>query len=245
MKNIELNPMDNKSVRLIGFLYILVIVCAGFSQGYVRANLVVPGDAVQTATNIVTNEGLFRVGLVADLIAFILDAVISVMFYQLLKPFDKTLAMISSALKLIAHPAIGALNLLNHFMAFQVLSGATFLSVFDPSQLESFSLMFMEAHRNGYLLAGGFFGVHCFTLGLLLYKSNLIPRFFALMMIVAAFGYLIETFGNFLYPGNESWLAWVVGLSAALGEVELALYLFLKGTKKPKVNVEKLIAVES
>lgn len=50
--------------------------------------------------------------------------------------------------------------------------------------------------------------------------------------MVAAVGYLLETFGDFLYPGNESWLAWVVGLSAALGEVGLALYLLTKGTQK-------------
>ena len=75
--------------------------------------------------------------------------------------------MISSALRLLAHPAIGALNLLNHFMAFQVLGGGEFLNSFDPSQLESLSLLFMDSHRYGYLIAGGFFGFHCFLLGIL------------------------------------------------------------------------------
>jgi hypothetical protein len=42
----------------------------------------------------------------------------------------------------------------------------------------------------------------------------------------------METFGDFLFPGNEHWLAWVVGLSAALGEVELTLYMLIKGVKK-------------
>ncbi len=224
--------MHRRSVRLIGLLYLLVIIGAGFSQGYVRANLLVPGDAMATATNILENEGLFRMGLVTDLIAFILDAVIAVLFYQMLKPFGKTLAMVSSALRLLAHPAIGSLNLLNHYMAFHVLSGADFLTSFDAAQLESLSLLLMDAHRYGYLIAGGFFGVHCFLLGLLLYKSNMIPKFFSWLMIVAAIGYEMETFGNFLYPGNEVWLAWVVGLSAALGEVELTLYMLIKGVKK-------------
>jgi hypothetical protein len=55
-------------------------------------------------------------------------------------------------------------------------------------------------------------------------------------MIVAAVGYLMETFGDLLFPGNEVWLAWVVGLSAALGEVELALYMVIKGTKTSYSN---------
>ncbi|MEZ4973962.1 MAG: DUF4386 domain-containing protein [Cyclobacteriaceae bacterium] len=231
MMNSESALMQRSKVRLIGLLYMAVIVFAGFSQGYVRANLVVPGDALTTATNILSNIELFRFGLAADLIAFILDAIISVLLYQMLKPFGKTLAMISSGLRLLAHPAIGALNLLNHYMAYHVLSGADFLTVFDSAQLESLSLLFMDAHRYGYLIAGGLFGVHCFFLGLLLIRSKMIPGFFGFMMMVAAGGYLMETFGDFLFPGNEEWLAWVVGLSAALGEVELALYLLIKGTK--------------
>ena len=225
--------------RITGLLYLFVIVCAGFSQGYVRANLVIPGDALATATNILVNIGLFRLGLVSDTIAFILDVIISVMLYQLLKPFGKTLALTSSALRLIAHPAIGALNLLNHFMAYHVLSGADFLSSFDTSQLETLSLLFMDAHRYGYLIAGGFFGVHCLLLGILLVRAEWIHSFFGWMMLLAGMGYLAETFGDFLYPGNEEILTWVVGLSAALGEVELTLFLLIKGIRKIKAANSK------
>ncbi len=226
--------------RITGLLYLFVIICAGFSQGYVRANLVIPGDAVATASNILENIGLFRLGLASDMIAFIVDAIISVMLYQLLKPYGQTLALASSALRLIAHPAIGALNLLNHFMAYHVLSGADFLSTFDNSQLESLSLLFMDAHRYGYLIAGGFFGIHCLLLGILLIRAEWIHSFFGWMIILAAMGYLAETFGDFLYPGNEEVLAWIVGLSAALGEVELTLFLLIKGIRKTQVANSKL-----
>lgn len=232
MKTSESIYTGRGDVRLIGLLYMAVIICAGFSQGYVRANLVAPGDALTTATNILSNIELFRFGLAADMVAFILDAIISVLLYQMLKPFGKTPAMISSGLRLLAHPAIGALNLLNHYMAYHVLSGADFLTAFDHKQLESMSLLFMDAHRYGYLIAGGLFGVHCFLLGLLLIRSKMVPGFFGLMMMVAAGGYLMETFGDFLFPGNEEWLAWVVGLSSVLGEVELALYMLIKGTTR-------------
>lgn len=223
--------MSVRQIRITGFLYLLVIICAGFSQGYVRANIVVPGNAALTAANIIENESLFRIGLVADVIAFTLDLAISVLFYQMLKPFGKTLAMTSSALRLLAHPAIGSLNLLNHYMAFYVLGSGGALAALEPQQLESLSLMFMHAHQYGYLIAGVFFGVHCFLLGLLLNRSAIIPRFFGYFMLLAGIGYLMESFGNFLFPGNEAWLAWVVGLSAALGEVELTLYFLIKGAR--------------
>lgn len=212
-------------------MYLAVIICAGFSQGYVRGTLFVPGDAATTSANILQHPELFRLGLTFDLVAFLMDAVISVMLYNLFKPFNKPLALISASLRLIAHPAIGSLNLLNHFMASHILGDATYLSAFDPEQLQSISMLFMDAHRNGYLIAGGFFGVHCFLLGWLIYKSNIFPKIFGGFMIGAAAGYLLETFGNFSVPGYEEWTALIVGVSAALGEVSLTLYMIIKGVK--------------
>lgn len=224
--------MKKSTYRLTGILYLFVIIFAGFSQGYVRGTLIIPGDAVTTATNILQQESLFRLGLSLDLVAFILDAIISVLLYQLFKTFGKTLALVSSALRLIAHPAIGSLNLLNHYLAYQVLGGADFLSVFDADQLQSLSLLFMEAHRYGYLIAGGFFGLHCLLLGLLIYKSNTIPNLFGGFLMGSAAGYLIETFGNFNVPGYEEYTALIVGVAAAIGEVSLTLYLLIVGKKE-------------
>ena len=223
--------MQKNTYRLTGLLYLFVIICAGFSQGYVRGTLVIPGDALATATNIIQNEGLFRLGLSLDLVAFILDAIISVLLYQMLKPFGKNLAMVSSALRLVAHPAIGSLNLLNHYLAYQVLGGAEFLTVFNEAQLHSLSMLFMDAHRYGYLIAGGFFGLHCLLLGILIYKSNTIPNIFGGFLLGSAAGYLIETFGNFNVPGYEVYTALIVGVAAAIGEVSLTLYLLIKGKK--------------
>lgn len=224
--------MSKNQMRFTGLLYVLVIVFAGLAQGFVRESIVVSGDASTTATNIINQAGLFRFGLISDLIAFLIDAVISVMFYQMLKPFGKTLAMVSSALRLLAHPAIGTLNLFHHYLALHVLNGADYLSVFESSQLEAMSLFFMDAHRNGYLIAGGFFGVHCALLGYQLIKSNLVPKFFGFMMMIAAVGYLTETVGDFMFPGNEVLLAWFVGISAAIGEVGFAFYLLIIGKRK-------------
>ncbi len=193
----------------------------------------VPEDALATANNIVQNEALFRLGLSLDLVAFIIDAIVSVLLYQMFKPFGKTLAMVSAALRLIAHPAIGSLNLLNHYLAYYILGDAEFLTVFDEAQRQSLSLLFMDAHRYGYLIAGGFFGLHCLLLGVLIYKSNTIPNIFGGFLMGSAAGYLIETFGNFSQPGYEDYTALIVGVAAAIGELSFTFYLLIKGKKQP------------
>lgn len=223
--------MTKNIYRLTGLLYLLVILFAGFSQGYIRGTLVVPDDALATATNIMQNKGLFRLGISFDLIAFILDAIISVLLYGMFKPFNKKLAMVTAVLRLIAHPAIGSLNLLNHYLAYKVLDGSEFLAVFSKVELFSISMLFMEAHQYGYLIAGGFFGLHCVLLGVSIYKSNTIPKIFGGLLFGSGAGYLIETFGNFNMPGYESYTALIVGITAVLGEVALTLYLLIKGRK--------------
>ena len=217
--------------RLTGVLYLLVIILAGFSQGYVRGTLFVPGDAGATAANITAADGLFRLGLATDLTAFLLDAVISVLLYQLLRPVDRTLAITAGAFRLLAHPAIGSLNLLNHYMAAEVLRGGASLTGFDADQLHDLALLLLTAHQKGYLIAGAFFGVHCLLLGILLHRSPLFPKILGWGMGLAAAGYLIESFGNVLFPDNESGLALVVGITAAIGEVGLTAYLLVKGVR--------------
>ena len=219
--------MKTSTYRLTGLLYLLVIVLAGSSQGYIRGTLIDYDDPSLTAANILENIAMFRAGLSLDLLAFIIDAIISVLLYQMFKSYGKNMAMIAAVLRLIAHPAIGSLNLLNHYLAYQVLGGADFLTTFRPAQLESWRMLFIDAHRHGYLIAGGFFGVHCLLLGILIFRSNTIPSFIGGLLIGSAAGYLIETFGNFNLPGYEHYTALIVGISAAIGEVTLTLYLII------------------
>ena len=223
-----------KTARVAGILYLIIILCAGFSEGYVHSTLIVPGDATATAHNIVGSEWLFRVGFVSDLIAFLSDLGVSILLYVLLKPVNKTLSLIAASLRLLAHPAIASINLLNHFIALLLLSGAEYLTVFEPEQLHALVLLFLNVHGYGYLIGGTFFGVHCFILGYLLFKSNFFPRMLGVLLIVASFGYLIESFGNFLFPSYEALFTWIVAVPAVIAELSLCLWLLIKG-----VDVQK------
>lgn len=220
-----------KLARLTGALYLIVILCAGFSQGYVRAGLIVPGDAAATADNIMASEWLFRLGFVSDLIAFLCDAAIAVLFYVLLKSAGKTLSLMAASFRLLAHPAIASINLLNHFAAILLLGGAGYLTFFDPAELQALAMLALDAHGYGYLIGGAFFGVHCLLLGYLLVKSTLFPRLLGRLMMIAGVGYLVESFGKFLFPAYAEAFTWAVAVPAAVAEISLAVWLLWKGVK--------------
>lgn len=223
-----------KTGKTIGFLYLIVIVCAGFSQGVVRETVYVAGDAAATSARILDAGSMFSWGLITDLIAFSTDVAISILFYLMFKQVNKPLALIAAAFRLVAHPAIASLNLLNHYAAKYVLTNSGFAAEFQIEQLQQAAMFFMDAHHMGYLIAGVTFGLHCMILGYLIVQSGFIPRLLGFLMIAASFGYLIESFGFILFPELKTQLALVVGVSAALGEVGLCIWLMIKGAKTEK-----------
>lgn len=226
-------PITETPVRryaqIAGVLYLIIFICAGFAEGYVRATLIVPGDAAATVGNIQASEGLFRLGFVADLVAFLSDAAVSILLYVLLRPVSKTLALVAASFRLLAHPALASLNLLHYFAVIPLLSGAEYLTAFEGDQLQALVLFFLDLHHYGYLLAGAFFGVHCLLLSVLLYRSELFPRLLGVLMAVAAVGYLAESFGNFLAPQYEPVLAWIVAVPAIVAELGLCVWLLVQG----------------
>jgi hypothetical protein len=231
MRNHTAETSPRTYARIAGLLYLIIIVCAGFSEGYVRSSLIVPGDAAATAGNIMAHEWLFRAGFVGDLIAFITDAVVALLFYVLLKPVSRTLSLIAASLRLLAHPAIASVNLLNHFGVLLLLSGADYLKAFQTDQLYALVLLSLDTHKYGYLIGGAFFGLHCLILGYLLFRSDLFPGILGVLLMIASFGYLTESFGKFLFPGHEEMFTLIVAVPAVIAELSLCLWLLVKGVK--------------
>ncbi len=60
---------QQRAARLAGLMYLLTIVTWAFAF-YVRSSLIVDGNASETVNNIVTNERLFRISIVSDLVTF-------------------------------------------------------------------------------------------------------------------------------------------------------------------------------
>lgn len=211
--------------RTAGLAYLLVIVAAGFAQGGVREALVIPGDAAATSANIIGNELLFRFGLAADLLAFLADAVVALMLYVVLRPAGHLLSAAAAAFRLIAHPAIGSLNLIHHWNALDLLTSSGVVDVLGQESVAAMALQSMEAHATGYLLAGAFFGVHLLLAAVLIVRTKRFPSLLGWMVGLAGVAYLLESFGMLVYPDLESVYTGFVVVSAVIGEVFWALWM--------------------
>jgi hypothetical protein len=208
--------------RVAGFLYLLVIPLGIFGALYVPSKLIVPGNAAATARNLVASESLFRLGIVSDLLAPIVLILVVLALYQLLKPVNKTMALLMVMFVLVGAP-MSMLNKLNQFAAIQLLSGADYLAVFTQEQLQALALLFLRLHNQASTIGFIFWGLWLFPLGYLVFKSGFFPRILGILLMIACVGYLTDSFATFLgYTVN-------VGVFAALGEVLFILWLLIKG----------------
>src|SRR5689334_18893168 len=146
----------NKTARLAGFLYLLVVPLGIF--GLFTSGLIVPGDAAATAGKIMADELLFRLGIVSDLLATVVLILVVLVLYNLLKPVNKTMAVLMVMFVLAGAP-IGMLNKLNQFATLQLLSGADYLAVFTTEQLQSLAYLFLRLHNSGSTIAYIFWGL--------------------------------------------------------------------------------------
>ena len=215
--------------RLAGFLYLLTVPLGVFTFLYVPASLIVSGDATATALNVKASEPLFRLGIVSTLLGAIIPILYVLLLFQLLKPVRKDIAVLMVVVALIGL-AITMLNEVTQLGVLQFLSGADYLAVFTTAQLQALAYLFVRLHSYGISIAFIFSGLWLLPLGYLVFKSGFLPRILGVLLIIAGFGYLIDVFGGFLFPGSNL----SIGLFTGLAEIFFLLWLLIKG-----VNVEQ------
>jgi hypothetical protein len=219
------------TARIAAILTLLIVVLAPFSMLYIPTTLIVPDDAAATASNITASFGLFRVGMVSDSIIFLVEIVLTVLLYVLIKPVNKTLSM-AAAFSRLAMTVIQGVNLLNHFFVLLLLGGAGYLSVFAPDQIHALVMLFLNAHETMVLIWGLFFSLHLFVFGYLVYKSGYLPKVLGILLLVVASCYVLQDFGTMLFPQYKV-LFTSIG-SLAFLEIAFPLWLLIKG-----VNLEQ------
>lgn len=223
LKNFESSPQVY--ARIAGILYLVTIMTGLFGELFVRNKLFVPGDPSATAEHIMNAEYLWRYGITADLIMQICDLPVMIIFYFLLRPVSKKLALLNLSFNLI-QTAILALNKLNLLVALFFLGDAGYLKSFSPEQLHTLSYMAIKTHDFGFGIGLIFFGFVCLFEGYLIFRSGYFPKILGILMSVAGICYLANSFAMLIAPE----LAGVALLIPCfIAELSLSLWLIFKG----------------
>ena len=179
--------------RFAGLLYLLGSMPGAFGIAYVPSKLIVYGNATATANNIAAHELLLRFGIAADLICQTIFIFVALALYDLLKGVNRRHALIMVILFVVSVP-IAFLNELNTVAALVLVRGADFLSLFDKPQRDALALLFLNLRHGGVQVAGIFWGLWLFPLGMLVYRLGFFPRILGVLLMGACFGYLANSF---------------------------------------------------
>ena len=214
--------------RMAGVFYLLEGTMVTFGEVYVVGQLVVSGNATATATNVLAHESLLRWGFAAALIAVACHIVYTVLFYDLLKPVNRSLSLLAAFFSLVAI-ALQAFSSLFEIAPLIVLGGDHSFSAFKVEQLQALALMFLKLNMQAFNIYLVFFGFWLVLTGYLIFQSTFMPRILGVLLALDGLGWLI-----FLSPPLANSLFPYIAAVAALAEPLLILWLLIVG-----VNVQR------
>jgi hypothetical protein len=223
-RTVEASPRPK--ARITGVVYLLYFLTAVLGVFLIKG-LVVSGDAAATANNILAHERLFRC-VAVGLIGTALYIAVTVLFYGLFKPVNKTVSLLAAFFSLVGC-TIQAFGSLFQVAPLVVLEGSPYLSVFKVDQLQAVALMSIKLNVQAAYIYLVFFGLFNLLIGYLIFKSTFLPRILGVLMALAGLGWL-----TFLSPSLANYLLTYIEVVGVIAEASLMLWLLVKG-----VNVQR------
>ncbi len=221
-----------KKARIAGLMYLGVILFGIIAQ-VIRTGIIVPGNAAETANNIMANGTLFSGANVLWLISEMFFLLLGIALYVVLKPVNKNLATLMLVIIAVG-VAIECLNTLNLFTAQHLLNSDYYSALFTTEQLNAQVMLYIDSWEIGYRIAQIVsFGPWLIPAGYLMYKSNYFPKILGILVLLAGVCHLIECFQYFLLP-DLAILSSPGVVIAVIGEFALAGWLLVKGVKVPE-----------
>ena len=226
--------------RITGALYLLTVVTGIIAQAFISERLVVSGNAAATASNIVAQEPLFRLGFSIYLVEMATQIAMTVLFYYLLKPVSRTASLLAATLSLVGC-TIKTLSRLFYFAPLFVLDGtAQYLSVFNTDQLQALALLFLEVNDHAAAMGLAFFGFYGLLKGYLVLKSTFLPKFLGVLTLLGGLGWT-----TFVSPALGLRLFPIVAGIGLLGALATILWLLIVGVNEQRWKEQATLAAAS
>jgi hypothetical protein len=214
--------------RLAGVLGLLTVVAGGFGEAYVPTVTFVAGDPAATAQRILDNESLFRWGFAGYLVEALCDATLTMLFWVLVRPVHRNLAMLMVVFRIISTCGFGASEAL-YFGALLTLRDAPTAAALPPAELDALAYLLLRIAGFGGSLFSAFYGVANIVFGWLIYRSGYLPRVFGVAMIGMGVAFAVRTFLLILAPTYASGLLLA---TAAVAFIPFILWLLVKGVNE-------------
>lgn len=218
-----------KTARLAGLFYLFVIIAGVYNIIFLSSKISVNGDAAAVANNILSNEFLFRTGIVSDFISNIFFLLMVLVLYKLLKQVNEHRAKFMVALVVVQIPAAYFMEAFN-ITSLMIFKGVA-LQTLELSQRQEIAMLFLKINEYGMVALAVFWGLWLVPLAQLVYKSGFIPRIIGILLMINGIAYMIDSFVFMQLPNYHIFTSKYLMLFIIPGEISLTLWLLIKGVK--------------
>jgi len=218
-----------KAARLAGLLYLIAMATGLFAEFYIRfpSTLVVSGDVAKTASNIMANERLYRMGIANNIITFAIDVVLIWALYVLLRPVNRNLALLAVFFRLV-ETTIACVAIINSYVAMQFVSDFDQTKAFDSNHIQALSVLH-DTYALTFIVVAIFLGLGSTIFNHLLLKSRYIPKVLAEWGIFSSLLLVISQFAIIIFPEVEKTIIPACYGPIAVDEIALGFWLLFKG----------------
>jgi hypothetical protein len=233
------SPIDDsqrKAAKVVGYAGLFAVAIVVFANYALLNPLIVPGNAAETAGNIVAHQRAFRIAAVCFLTYSASVVVLLAALYVILKPINQGLALVGALFRLV-FALLWLLSTLNMLGALRLLGNASYVQVFGADRLQALARLYVAANFDDYYVGLPFFGLAATVCAYLWLKSNYIPKGLAVFgvissawCVICAFVFLI--FPNFNKTVNDYWF----DSPMAIFELVLSFWLLFKGLRPAEPN---------
>lgn len=227
----DIDNSQGTAAKVAGISGLLAMAIVVFANYALLNPLIVPGNAAETARNIVAHETQFRLVVTCFLAYSANVVVLLVALYVIFKPVNQGLALVGALFRLV-FALLWLLTTLNQLGALRLVHGATYLNVFEVDRLQALGRLYLAANFDDYYVGLPFFGLAATVCAYLWLKSNYIPKGLAVFGVISSAWCVICAFVFLIFPHfnkvvNDYWF----DSPMAIFEMIVSFWLLFKGLK--------------
>lgn len=224
-----INESQRKAARVVGFTFLFAIAIVVLANYGISFRLSIPGNAPETARNIMANETLFRINIACNLIYSATIGVLLAALYVILKPVNRTLALAAAFCRLVV-ALMWSATALNMLGALRLLGDAAYLPVFGADQLQTLARLRLDASYDAYYVGLPFWGLASTVCSYLWFKSRYIPRALAVFGVISSAWCVICAFAFIVFPNFSATVdAYWFDMPLVIFEMATGFWLLIKG----------------
>jgi hypothetical protein len=238
---------QRKAAKVAGLSSLVTMAAVVIGNLVIQQRLIVHGDAAQTAQNILAHQTLFRIGIACNLIYITGDIVLLTALYVILKPVGRSLALLATFWRLV-YALVWIVMTLNLFDTLRLLSAATggadYLRVFEVERLQALARFSLAASFDAYYVGLLFYALASTVCSYLWFKSNYIPRAWAVFGVIGSAFCVACTCAFIIFPNFSKVVnLWWFDSPMAIFEMVLSFWLLIKGLRLARIEEPATVSV--